>query len=57
MKRITAVLIGAGGRGEGVIRPFVEFGFFPKDMALDEKSVFWWKGHVLFYRPGGEFEG
>lgn len=29
------------------VRPFVELGFFPKDMALpDSKTQFWWKGNV-----------
>ncbi len=29
------------------IRPFVELGFFPKDLAVDsEVRCFWWKAHV-----------
>ncbi|WP_218827844.1 GH39 family glycosyl hydrolase [Paenibacillus rigui] len=28
------------------IRPFVEFGFTPKDLASGEGTVFWWKGNV-----------
>lgn len=29
------------------VRPFVELGFFPKDMALpDSRTQFWWKGNV-----------
>lgn len=28
------------------IRPFVEFGFMPHDMASGEKTVFWWKANV-----------
>jgi len=28
------------------IRPFVEFGFMPPDLASGPKTVFWWKGNV-----------
>jgi beta-xylosidase len=28
------------------IRPFVEFGFMPYDLASDTHSVFWWKGNI-----------
>lgn len=28
------------------IRPFVEFGFMPKDLASGTKTIFWWKGNV-----------
>lgn len=28
------------------IRPFVEFGFMPADLASGEKTIFWWKGNV-----------
>lgn len=28
------------------IRPFVEFGFMPNDMAAGDSTVFWWKGNV-----------
>lgn len=28
------------------IKPFVEFGFMPKDLASGEKTIFWWKGNV-----------
>lgn len=28
------------------IRPVVEFGFMPTDMATGEKTQFWWKGNV-----------
>jgi xylan 1,4-beta-xylosidase len=28
------------------IRPFVELGFMPTDMASGTKTVFWWKGNV-----------
>jgi len=28
------------------IRPFVEFGFCPKDMASGAQTQFWWKGNV-----------
>jgi xylan 1,4-beta-xylosidase len=28
------------------IRPFVELGFMPKDLASGEKSVFWWRGNI-----------
>lgn len=28
------------------IRPFVEFGFCPKDMASGERTQFWWKANV-----------
>jgi xylan 1,4-beta-xylosidase len=27
------------------IRPFVEFGFCPGDLAAEKETVFWWKGH------------
>jgi xylan 1,4-beta-xylosidase len=27
------------------IRPFVEFGFCPGDLATEKGTVFWWKGH------------
>lgn len=27
------------------VRPFVEFGFSPRDLATDTETVFWWKGH------------
>lgn len=32
------------------IRPFVEFGFMPSDMAAGDDSVFWWQGNVT--EPG-----
>ena len=28
------------------IRPFVEFGFMPEDMAEGQKYQFWWKGNI-----------
>lgn len=28
------------------IRPFVEFGFMPQDLASGDMTVFWWKGNV-----------
>lgn len=28
------------------IRPFVELGFMPYDMASGEETVFWWKGNI-----------
>ncbi|MGE6220406.1 GH39 family glycosyl hydrolase [Nubsella zeaxanthinifaciens] len=28
------------------IRPFVEFGFMPADLASGTKTIFWWKGNV-----------
>ncbi|GAB3418606.1 cellulase family glycosylhydrolase [Niabella aquatica] len=28
------------------MRPFVEFGFMPKDLASGSKTIFWWKGNV-----------
>jgi xylan 1,4-beta-xylosidase len=28
------------------IRPFVEFGFMPYDLASGEETVFWWKGNI-----------
>src|SRR5579872_3580312 len=28
------------------IRPFVELGFMPPDLASGSKTVFWWKGNV-----------
>ncbi|MEO7309581.1 MAG: glycoside hydrolase [Chitinophagaceae bacterium] len=28
------------------IRPFVEFGFMPADLALGTKTIFWWKANV-----------
>ena len=28
------------------IRPFVEFGFMPSDLAAGTKTIFWWKGNV-----------
>lgn len=28
------------------IRPFVEFGFMPADMAAGTKTIFWWKANV-----------
>jgi xylan 1,4-beta-xylosidase len=28
------------------VRPFVEFGFSPKDMASGPETIFWWKGNV-----------
>lgn len=28
------------------IRPFVEFGFMPPDLASGTKTIFWWKGNV-----------
>lgn len=28
------------------MRPFVELGFMPKDMASGEGTIFWWKGNV-----------
>jgi len=28
------------------IRPFVEFGFMPADLAVGTKTVFWWKANV-----------
>ncbi len=28
------------------IRPFVEFGFMPADLASGPKTIFWWKGNV-----------
>jgi xylan 1,4-beta-xylosidase len=27
------------------VRPFVELGFSPRDLARDTETVFWWKGH------------
>lgn len=30
---------------EAGVRPFVEFGFCPKDLATETETVFWWKGH------------
>ncbi|MDC7233995.1 MAG: hypothetical protein PQJ58_12250 [Spirochaetales bacterium] len=31
---------------ENRIRPFIEFGFCPQDMASGETTQFWWKGNV-----------
>ena len=28
------------------IRPFVEFGFMPYDLASSDQTIFWWKGNV-----------
>lgn len=28
------------------IKPFVEFGFMPNDLASGTKTIFWWKGNV-----------
>jgi xylan 1,4-beta-xylosidase len=28
------------------IRPFVELGFMPYDLASGEETVFWWKGNI-----------
>lgn len=28
------------------IKPFVEFGFMPSDLASGTKTIFWWKGNV-----------
>ncbi|MCK9478713.1 MAG: xylan 1,4-beta-xylosidase [Firmicutes bacterium] len=28
------------------IKPFVEFGFMPEQMAAGDKTIFWWKGNV-----------
>ena len=28
------------------VRPFVEFGFVPQDMASGTQTIFWWKGNV-----------
>lgn len=28
------------------IRPFVEFGFMPYDLASGEETIFWWKGNI-----------
>lgn len=28
------------------IRPFVEFGFMPNDLAVGTKTIFWWKANV-----------
>lgn len=27
------------------VRPFVEFGFCPRDMARETETIFWWKAH------------
>lgn len=28
------------------MKPFVEFGFMPRELASGDKSVFWWKGNI-----------
>lgn len=36
------------------IRPFVEFGFMPYDLASGDQTVFWWRGNVT---PPKSWEG
>lgn len=38
------------------IRPFVEFGFMPDDMAAGDGNVFWWKGNVTEPKVMEEWE-
>ncbi|MFI4910094.1 MAG: glycosyl hydrolase [Sedimentisphaeraceae bacterium JB056] len=38
------------------IRPFVELGFMPNDLASGEETIFWWKGNVTPPKDYGEWK-
>jgi xylan 1,4-beta-xylosidase len=38
------------------IRPFVELGFMPYDLASGEQTVFWWKGNITPPKDGERWE-
>ena len=38
------------------IRPFVEFGFMPPDMASGTKTIFWWKANVSKPKSYGQWD-
>lgn len=37
------------------IRPFVELGFMPYDLASGEETVFWWKGNITSPKDWGKW--
>ncbi|NUS23552.1 MAG: xylan 1,4-beta-xylosidase [Streptomyces sp.] len=37
------------------IRPFLELGFMPQELASGQQTVFWWRGHVTPPRSYGEW--
>ncbi|MDN0197411.1 xylan 1,4-beta-xylosidase [Streptomyces sp. S.PNR 29] len=39
------------------IRPFLELGFMPEQLASGEETIFWWRGNVTPPRDGKEWAG